>query len=58
MKEKHITEILDNASIASLSEIELNEVRIHVKDCASCRNAYEAARLSALVHQEPNASDD
>ena len=49
MKEKHITEVLDNASIANLSEFELNEVRIHVKSCASCRNAYEAARLSAVV---------
>jgi hypothetical protein len=49
MKDKHITEILDNASIANLSEFELNEVRIHVKDCVSCRDAYEAARLSALV---------
>jgi hypothetical protein len=49
MKDKHITEILDNTSIAKLSEFELNEVRIHVKDCASCRDAYEAARLSALV---------
>ena len=49
MKEKHIIEILDNASLANVSEIELNEVRIHVKGCESCRNAYEAARLSALV---------
>jgi hypothetical protein len=49
MKDKHITEILDNASIANLSEFELNEVRIHVKDCASCHDAYEAARLSAVV---------
>lgn len=49
MKEKHITEVLDNASIANLSEVELNEVRIHVKDCVSCRTAYEAAQLSALV---------
>jgi hypothetical protein len=49
MKDKHITEILDNTSIANLSEFELNEVRIHVTDCASCRNAYEAARLSAVV---------
>ena len=49
MKDKHITEILDKTSIAHLSEFELNEVRIHVKDCASCRNAYEAARLSAVV---------
>jgi hypothetical protein len=49
MKDKHITEILDNASIAKLSEIELNDVQIHVKDCVSCRDAYEAARLSAVL---------
>ena len=49
MKDKHITEILDNESIANLSEFELNEVRIHVKDCVSCRDAYEAARLSAVI---------
>ena len=49
MKDKHITEILDNASIANLSESELNEVRRHAQDCASCRGAYEAARLSTVV---------
>ena len=49
MKEKHIIEVLDNASIVSLSEIELNEIRIHVKECVSCHDAYEAARLSAVV---------
>ena len=51
MKDKHIIEVLDNASIANLSEFELKEVRIHVKDCAPCRNAYEAARLSAVILQ-------
>jgi hypothetical protein len=49
MKDKHITEILDNASIAMLSESDLNEVRAHVLECMSCRGAYEAARLSAVV---------
>ena len=49
MKDKHITEILDNTSFANLSEFDLNEVRSHVKDCASCRDAYEAARLSAVI---------
>jgi hypothetical protein len=49
MKDKHIKEILDHASIAALSEIELHEVRIHVKECESCRDAYEAARLSAVI---------
>ena len=49
MKDKHIIEILDNASIAALSESELNEIRAHVLECMSCRDAYEAARLSAAV---------
>jgi hypothetical protein len=47
--DKHITEILDNASFASLSENELLEVRAHVVECVSCRRAYEAARISAVV---------
>jgi hypothetical protein len=46
---KHITEILDNASMATLSESELNEVRAHALECGSCRSAYEAARVSAVV---------
>ena len=49
MKEKHVIEILDNASIARLSETELNEVHVHVRDCASCRKAYEAAQLSTVI---------
>ena len=49
MKEKCITEILDNASIANLSESELNQVRAHAQDCVSCRGAYEAARVSAVA---------
>src|SRR5215510_4398615 len=49
MKDKHITEILDNAAIATLSESELNEIRVHALECMSCRDAFEAARLSAVV---------
>jgi hypothetical protein len=49
MKDKHIIEILDNASIANLSETELNQVQAHARACTSCRDAYEAARLSAVV---------
>ena len=51
MKDKHIIEVLDNSSIPSLSESELNEVEAHVRDCVSCRGAYEAARVSAIVLQ-------
>lgn len=51
MKDKHIIEVLDNVSIAGLSETELSDVQAHARDCASCRDAYEAARLSAMVLQ-------
>jgi predicted anti-sigma-YlaC factor YlaD len=51
MKDKHITEVLDNASIVSLSETQLSEIQAHVRECGSCREAYEAARLSAIVLQ-------
>ncbi|HKG59759.1 MAG TPA: hypothetical protein VKB05_08275 [Pyrinomonadaceae bacterium] len=49
MNHKHITEILDNASIAMLSESELKQIRVHALECVSCRDAFEAARLSAVV---------
>jgi hypothetical protein len=51
MKDKHIIEVLDNTSIASLSENELSEIQAHVRECVSCREAYEAARLSAVILQ-------
>jgi hypothetical protein len=49
MKDKHIIEVLDSASIADLSAGELSEVQVHVRDCVSCRSAYEAAQLSSLI---------
>lgn len=52
MKEKHITELIDTVSVASLSKIELDEVRAHARECDSCDAAFEAAQLSALVIKE------
>jgi len=49
MKDKHIIEILDSAPITTLSERELNEIRAHAMECASCRSAYEAARISTVA---------
>lgn len=51
MKDKHIIDVLDNSPILSLSESELSEIRVHVRECESCREAYEAARVSAIVLQ-------
>jgi len=36
MKEKHITEVLDNTALASLSHIELDEIRAHARECQLC----------------------
>lgn len=49
MKDKHITEVLDNAALATLSENELAEIRAHVQDCEACRSAFAAARVSAVM---------
>lgn len=52
MKDKHITEVLDNAALATLSPSELEEIRAHARDCTPCGGAFAAAQLSALVMQE------
>jgi hypothetical protein len=49
MKNNHIIEIIDSASVASLSESQLDVVRAHALECASCSSAFEAAKLSAFV---------
>jgi len=49
MKDKHIIEVIDSVALASLSPVELDEVKSHTRECASCRTAFEAAQLSALV---------
>ena len=52
MNDNHITEVLDNAALASLSPSELDEIRAHARDCEPCGNAFAAAQLSALVIQK------
>jgi hypothetical protein len=52
MKDKHIIEIIDSVALASLSRIEIDEVKAHTRDCESCRTAFEAAQVSALVLRE------
>jgi|SRR5580765_4425473 len=49
MKQDHITDILDNAPLASLSETELQTIRAHVSSCAECKRAFAAAQISFLL---------
>src|ERR1043165_5723997 len=52
MKDKHITEVLDNAALASLSPSELDEIRAHAGECEPCRTAFAAAQISAVMIKE------
>jgi len=52
MKDKHITEVLDNAALASLSPSELDAIRAHVRGCEACRTAFAAAQISAVMIKE------
>src|SRR5215218_7854160 len=52
MKNNHIIEILDGVSVASIPPDELDELRTHARECASCHSAFEAAQLSAAVIRE------
>lgn len=54
MKSEHITEILDRATFAELSEQDKSVVSAHVKDCSSCRQTFEAARVSAILLKSDN----
>lgn len=52
MKDKHITDVLDNRALAALSQTEVAEIRAHVQDCEPCRQAFAAAQVSAVMMKE------
>ena len=55
MKDDHIINIIESAPLGSLSESEIMLVRVHVESCPSCRRAYQAAELSAVLIKERTA---
>ncbi len=52
MKDKHITEVLDNTALASLSRSELSDIHAHARECKPCGDAFAAAQVSAVVMRE------
>ena len=52
MKGEHITDVLDNAALATLSPSELDEIRAHAQNCTACGNALAAAQVSAVMIKE------
>ncbi len=49
MKDTHITDILDNQPLATMSQADLQTIRAHTANCAECAHAFEAAQLSSLL---------
>lgn len=49
MKNEHILDILDEKAFAALDEAEMSFIKAHVAGCANCFQAFEAARISAVL---------
>jgi predicted anti-sigma-YlaC factor YlaD len=58
MKSKHITETLDQTTFAELSKDELAAINEHNADCPSCRQSFEAARISSILLKVQSANVD
>jgi hypothetical protein len=49
MKEKHIIDLLENRSFASLNESERAAIQAHAANCSSCARAYEATQVASSL---------
>lgn len=49
MKDRHITEILDETGYAALDGERLKTMQTHCAGCADCRQAFEASRVSTVL---------
>jgi len=58
MPEHHITEILDNAALAELTEADTRAIHDHVAACPGCAQAFQAAQISALLMKERAVAAD
>ena len=52
MRDEHIISLIENTSLASLSENDLTVIRAHTKDCSSCFQAFQAAQVSLRLLKE------
>ena len=49
MRETHIIRMLEEKPIGGLSEDEIANAESHIAQCAKCKRAYEAARISTAL---------
>lgn len=52
MRDEHIISLIENSSLASLSENDLTVIRAHTKDCSKCFQAFQAAQVSLRLLKE------
>jgi hypothetical protein len=52
MKNEHVIGILEAKPLAALDANDLAQIRAHAAGCESCRHAYEASQVSAVLLQE------
>lgn len=49
MNKQHITEILDEKRFSELTKKDLGLINSHTAECSSCAEAFQAARVSAVL---------
>jgi hypothetical protein len=49
MKNEHILDILDEKAFIDLDAAEMSFIKAHAAECAGCFQAFEAARISAVL---------
>jgi hypothetical protein len=52
MKSEHIINLIESGPLDDLKESDLVTVRAHASSCTSCNEAFQAARISALLLKE------
>ena len=52
MRDEHIISLIENTSLASLSENDLTVISAHTKDCSNCFQAFQAAQVSLRLLKE------
>jgi predicted anti-sigma-YlaC factor YlaD len=57
MRNEHVNSILESKPLSELNENDLRQIHAHSVLCESCRQAYDAAQVSAILLRE-RASED
>jgi len=57
MKDEHVISILESKPFGALNENDLGLIHAHSALCQSCRQAYEAAQVSAMLLRERAAEN-